>query len=412
MTRDEHLADLVALQFASTSELRDLTPNEQEAWDRTMAAIRVIDQGKAMEVEDALEQPTNPTRRLEAPAIVRREPVTQSAILRSAIGLASRDPSIDPGLAREVHDETRRRSPWQRGDGVSLPASVLLGVEKAIGALSGGAAEDLRGTAYFDSLFFRADDAIVGPRIAQALGVSTIVGTEERLHVSKLTGQIVPTWIARDGDVPDTDAAFDAVEVTPKSVGCNVLVKRSALLYANHPSVEPIVRSEMRDGMLKALDNAVLYGAGTLAPVGVASVAQTGPTLSTLANAYAIRGLLIAYQKSDEGMRFLLPDTTEAKLSTTVAFTGSTVAAMQDGKLAGYPVVVSGETPAGVANGTKSYLAGNFGYVHLVVWDSIQILANPFGAGYKSGSIELRILADANVFVRDAKRIFKGDASV
>ena len=136
-----------------------------------------------------------------------------------------------------MHEEVRRRSPWVKGDGISLPARTLLGVEKAIGALSGGSAEDLKGTAYLDSLFFRADDALVGPRIAAALGVSTIVGTEEKLHVSKLTGTITPTWIARDADVPDSDAAFDAVEVVPKSIGTNVLIKRSALLYANHPAV-------------------------------------------------------------------------------------------------------------------------------------------------------------------------------
>ena len=412
-TRIELLGRMEALHATSVREERAFTDDEQDAFDCAKATIETLDEeAKNMTTET----PTNPlTTVLAAPAVATRAPVTQASLLRSAIALATNDGSlgsIDTGLAREVQAEVERRSPWLKGRGVSIPARTLLGVEKAIGALSGGAAEDLKGTAYLDSLFFRADDALVGPRIAASLGVSTIVGTEERLHVSKLVGRIVPTWIARDADVPDSDAAFDAVEVTPKSIGTNVMIKRSALLYANHPSVEPIVRTEMRDGLLKALDDALLYGPGGLAPVGIVGVAQAGGTLATLADAYRIRGLLVAYQKSDDGMRFLLPDGAEAKLATTIGFTGSTDPAIKDGKLAGYPVVLSAETPAGSAANTRTYFAGNFSFVHLVIWDSVSLLVNPYATGFRSGSIELRILADANVFVRDAKRIFSGNAAV
>jgi HK97 family phage major capsid protein len=265
-----------------------------------------------------------------------------------------------------------------------------------------------------DNLFFRSDDAIAGPRLASALGVGTVVATEEKVHITKLTGRVVPSWIARDGDVPDSDATFDAVEVEPKTIGANVMVKRSALLYGTHPNVEPLLMQDMRDAVLDALDHAVLYGSGSgNEPEGVASQATTGHALASLTDAYLIRNAFLGYQRTDDGFRWLLPDLSEAKLATTAAFSGATTPVVMGGELAGYPYVLNPLASTGSPTVTQQqYLAGNWSYVHLVIFDSVSILANPFGQGYRSGSVELRVLADANVLVRDPKRFLAGQATI
>jgi hypothetical protein len=58
----------------------------------------------------------------------------------------------------------------------------------------------------------------------------------------------------------------------------------------------------------------------------------------------------------------------------------------------------------------REYYIANWGYAHVVVWDSVSIVSNPFGTGFKSGAIDVRIIADANVLVRDPKRFYRGFA--
>jgi HK97 family phage major capsid protein len=233
------------------------------------------------------------------------------------------------------------------------------------------------------------------------------------VHITKLEGRIEPSWIARDGDLNQSDASFDAIEVQPKTVGCTVALKRSALLWGLHPAVEPLMVGDLRQALLSELDRAVLYGEGGNAPTGVASVASAGHTLASLADAYRIRNALLSYQKSDEGFRWLLPDLAEGSLATTAAFAGATSPTVLGGTLAGYPYVLNPLSAGGSPTiAQQQYLAGNWSYAHLVLWDSVSILANPYGAQFASGGIELRIMADAQVLVRDERRLFVGEANI
>lgn len=408
--RDQDIALLEADRLLRQSEGRQLTPEEQTEFDALISRAK-----EAPSMDDAvLEQPTNPTRAIGGPAVRTRQRTTGAALLRGAVALACGERGVDTGLAAEVDRETRLRAPYRKFEGaVAVPAKLLL-VEKAVSALTGQNAADTTGDQWLDSLFFRVDEAIPGPRLSAALGVNVLAATEERVHITKLTGRIQPGWIARDGDVADSDATFDAVEVEPKTVGANVLIKRSALLYGTHPQVEPLLAADLREAVLDELDRATLFGDGlSNSPTGIASVASAGHALGSLADAYKVRNQLLSYQKSDAGMRWLLPDLAEGKLATTAAFSGATTPTVMGGLLAGYPYVLrplwGGGSPT---QSQQTYLSGNFNFAHLVIWDSVSILANPFGAGYKSGSVELRVLCDANVLVRDPKRMFVGDAAI
>lgn len=237
---------------------------------------------------------------------------------------------------------------------------------------------------------------------------------KKKIYITKLTGRVTPSWIARDGDVPQSDATFDADEIEPKSIGTQITMKRSALLYGNHPSVEPLMLADLRTAMLTELDRAVLFGEGGLAPVGVASLASPGHSLASLQDALRIRNEILSYEKNEEALRWLLPDLAVAYLSSTPRFPGATVATALDGNfLAGFPYVVNPIGAAGSPTIThQQYMLGNWAYAHLVLWDSVSILANPYGAGFASGAIDVRILCDGNVYVRDPNRIVVGDATI
>jgi hypothetical protein len=158
-----------------------------------------------------------------------------------------------------------------------------------------------------------------------------------------------------------------------------------------------------------ALDDALIYGMGGDEPTGVAAVAQAGGDLIDLASAHLIANDLLAYQKSDVGARWALSNLTVGALATQPAWTGAMVPAMQGNTLAGYPAVVNIAAPSN-SNQDREYLFGAWQFLHLILWDAATVVANPWGDGFKSGSIEVRVLTDANTLVRDPKRFFRGYA--
>ncbi len=412
MKREEIVSQMEAMHNLTITEGRAFTSGEQVKWDDLIAKVKAFDQ--LQDVVAAPSAPTHATRPIGAPALHLGQRANRAGLLRGAIALASGERGIDTGLASEFDKEVRRRNPDRKFEGaVAMSLKSLLVTKADIGALGGGLAAATTGDQWLDSLFFRVDEAIFGPRLAEALGVNTVLGTEERVHITKLEGRITPSWIARDADLNQSDATFDSIEVEPKTVGCTVTLKRSALLYGTHPAVEPLMLGDLRNAMLSELDRAVLYGEGGNAPTGVVSVATASHSLATLADAYRIRNALLSYQKTDEGFKWLLPDLAEGSLATTAQFAGSTTATILAGTLAGYTYVLN-PLPAGGSPtiSQQQYLAGNWSYAHLILWDSVSILANPYGSQFASGGIELRVMVDANVLVRDAKRLFVGEATI
>ena len=412
--RKTMVAEMQSLLSLVTQEGRAFTIDEQARFDSLKANVERIDDLDELGAPVPA-QPTNPTRQIAAPALHLAQRANHGDLLRGAIALAVGERGIDTGLAAEFDKEVRRRNPAKKFASVAMSLKSLL-VTKAsdIGALSGGLAVDTTGTQFMDSLFYRTGDAIFGPQLASQLGVNTILASEEKVHVTKLVGTVTPSWIARDGDVPKSDAEFDADEIEPKSIGTQITLKRSALLYGNHPSVQPLMLQDLRDAMLAEFDRATLFGEGGLAPVGVVGLATAGHALATLADAYSIRNALFAYTKSAnlDGAKWLLPDLVEGKFATTAGFTGSTAPALvQGGTLAGCEYVLNPASGAGSPTPSAEYLFGQWNYVHLVLWDAVSILANPYGSQFASGGIDLRVLADANVYVRDPSRLFVGSAS-
>ncbi|CAM5794050.1 phage major capsid family protein [Rhizobacter fulvus] len=412
MKRDDIVSQMEAMHNLTISEARAFTAAEQTQWDGLIAQVRQFDQ--MAEVAIAPTSPSNPTRPVGAPALHLTQRASHAGLLRGAIALACGERGIDTGLAAEFDREVRRRNPGRSFEAVAMSLKSLLVTKAEVGALSGGLAEATTGTQFMDSLFFRTSDALFGPRLAQQLGVNTVLAGEEKVSITKLIGTVTPTWIARDSAVPQSDATFDADMIEPKSVGTYVTLKRSALLYGNHPSVEPLMMQDLRNAILTELDRAVLFGEGGLAPTGVASLATAGHALDSLASAYVIRNSLFAYGRTTDatGAKWLIPDLVEAKFATSVGFSGSTAPALVvGGQIAGIDYVLNPVSGAGSPSPSMDYLFGQWAWSHLFLWDSASVAADPFGDSFLAGAMKLRILADANVYVRDPNRFYTGAAS-
>jgi hypothetical protein len=412
MNRAAKIARLELIHSKTIDEDRDTTLAEQTEFDQLVKELQ-------MDATVRKQPDVASLRPVDTPSTGKSKIITRGSLLLSAIALASGDREVDVGAARELDSETRKRNPWKSYSGIAMPLSLILGIAKApgdpISALAGGAAASTVGVQNLDELFFSVDTAIHLPLVASRLGVNTIVATEETLKVPVLTSTITPTWVGRDQDLSASGATFDSVTALPKTCGALVTIRRSALLYSSHPAVQAVIQAEMEAAMRIALDQAVMTGAGTNAPVGLFTQATSDGALTDLSSAYGITDTLLDYTKSDAGLRWALPNLTVALLSmqpmwTTLEGGSAPLPALQNGMLAGYPVTMNLNAPAG-SSGKKQYLFGDFSYVHLILWDSASIAVDPYSA-FASGAITLRIMCDANVLVRDPKRILKGDADL
>ncbi|MFM6052928.1 MAG: phage major capsid protein, partial [Sphaerospermopsis kisseleviana] len=71
------------------------------------------------------------------------------------------------------------------------------------------------------------------------------------------------------------------------------------------------------------------------------------------------------------------------------------------GMLNGYMAGVSNQVPSNLTKGTGTNLSaiifGNFADILIGEWGVLEILPNPYGSGYDSGSIEIRALQTVDV---------------
>jgi HK97 family phage major capsid protein len=94
-------------------------------------------------------------------------------------------------------------------------------------------------------------------------------------------GSSTAQWVAEDGSLTETDATFDDVTLTPKTVGAMTSYSRRTLLNAS-PSIEQIVRNDLAATIASAIDYQAMVGDGqNNTPLGI--VGQTGVGNASLA---------------------------------------------------------------------------------------------------------------------------------
>jgi HK97 family phage major capsid protein len=76
------------------------------------------------------------------------------------------------------------------------------------------------------------------------------------------------------------------------------------------------------------------------------------------------------------------------------------------GEINGYTVARTNQVPSNLTKGTGTNLSavyyGNWSDILIAEWGSMEILLNPYGAGFKSGTLEMRALQAVDVNIRHA----------
>lgn len=406
------VTEMRGLADKAEAETRDLTADEDKRFGELKAEIAGLD--KKIERAEAL---ANAER--SAPGILvngrgdgnfetRARDFSITRAIAATLPPQLGGGNVDAGFEREMSAEVARRS-GRSFEGIAVPDQVFL--EQRTLTTSGDAA-DLVPNVHRADLFI---DALRSRLVVGRLGATVLNGLRGVQDIPRQIGSSTAQWVAEDGAITATDADFDDVTLSPKTVGAITSFSRRTLINAS-PSIENLVRRDLAAVVARAIDGAALMGTGTgNTPVGVINTSgvheltfATGPTWDQVSDFAAS----IESDDADVGaMGWAMSPTARKVFRTTLKVSGDAGAGfIMDSRdsLDGYGVSTTtalqtsdGGSPEEI---TSRVLFGAWNQLLVGYWSGLDLLVNPFeGEAYSRGRVLVRAMRDCDVAVRHAK---------
>lgn len=314
---------------------------------------------------------------------------------------------VDAGFEREISAEVARRS-GRTFEGIAVPEQIFLQEKRTL--LVGSSAADLVPNVHRSDLFI---DRLRNALVMERLGATVMDGLVGTIDIPRQTGSSTAQWVAEDGSLTETDAAFDDVTLSPKTVGAMTSYSRRTLLNAS-PSIEQLVRNDLAAVIASAIDEKAIAGDGTgNTPTGILNTAGIGSVaMGTNGGAptwQSVLDLIAALEVANvEGSAFLSNSkfTKKARGTVKVAGTDSVMLMEEPGELAGYPFVTTNAVPSNLTKGTTNAAAsalifGKFQDLLIGYWSGISVVLNPYETtAYAKGRVLVRAMRDVDVQVR------------
>ena len=289
------------------------------------------------------------------------------------------------GREKEQNDEL---SKGREVRGFMIPTSVILGETRAM--LTSGSAGNTVPTA-LGGLIDR-----VRPTLAvQNLGATVITGLVGNLDLPRLTSGPTAYWVAEDQPTTESNATFDKVTMSPKTVSGEMYLSRRLMLQ-NSVSLENILRNDLGFVLAQALDLAAIDGGGTNEPEGILSVITEHATAETDLSDIAA-DLIAALQLDDvNGSRGFLTNPAVMALARKIKDAdGRNISAAET--LHGERVVSTTQVKA--IAGENPLIFGNWSDLIIGYWSGVDILLNPYTDASKGG-LRMHAFLDADIAVR------------
>lgn len=315
---------------------------------------------------------------------------------------------VDAGFEREISQEVARRS-GRKFQGIAVPDEAFLAERRTL--LAGSSAADLIPNVHRGDLFI---DRLRASLVTGRLGATVLDNLVGTVDIPRQTGSSAAQWLGEDGSLTETDASFDDVTLSPKTVGAMTSISRRTLINSV-PSVEQIVRNDLARVTASAIDFQALMGDGTgNTPTGVAhTVGVQTPSLATPSWAEVL-AVISSIQTDDAeigGMGWAMNPAAVAKLRSTVKASGEAAGFLMDApnSLAGYPVATTSAIPS-ITGPSTTVLFGAWSELLIAYWSGVDILVNPYETtAYAKGRVMVRVMRDVDVKVRHAESFAVAD---
>lgn len=350
------------------------------------------------------------------------------SLVRAINAAVSKDWS-KAGLEREASIELGRQM-GRETEGFFMPTNLRMNGERAAYATgataTGGAAvaTNLLASSFIEVLRNKAVIMNLGPTI-----LSGLVGN---VSIPRQISQTATYWVSEATALTEAEATFDQVALSAKQIGARSQYSR-LMLQQSTPDIEAVVRNDLAKVMALGIDAAAINGTGTsgqprgiLNQSGIGSVAMGtngGALLASSTTAGTGIDPLIDLEKAldvanalDGTLSYLTNAKGVAALKKLKDQYGDyiwgnaseDVVAGTAGMINGYRVARSNQVPANLTKGTSNgicsaLLFGDFTQLVIGMWGGLEILPNPYGAGYNAGSVDIRAMQTCDIAVRHAE---------
>jgi HK97 family phage major capsid protein len=385
------VAEIRSLIEKADTEKRDLSDNERARFDALKNEISGLDDRitRAQTVAD-LERIAN-----ASPITGERSghPDLSRYSLARAIRSASNG-KLD-GLEGEI---SAALSKGREARGVMVPTSILLGE-----ARSQTVGDTTKGGYLVKTELGSVADRIDRPALrVESMGATVLRNLVGDLDLPNLAASGSVSWVGEDSNATRTDAEFEKVSMSPKTVAGEYQLSRRLLIQSNE-SIEALLRRDLGFLLAQALDAAAIQSSGAPSqPEGLLGSGLTKvTTAATLTDTVA--DLIAALE---------LDDVTGTRAFLTNPYVMSLARKVKDGEARPIPfaqifhgerVESSTQVPNNIGSGNNksALICGLWDQLVVGYWSGVDILANPFHSDVASkGGLLLHAFLDADVAVR------------
>lgn len=256
-----------------------------------------------------------------------------------------------------------------------------------------------------------------------SLGATLLSGLVGNVDIPRQTGQSTAYWTTEGTSTTESEATFDKVSLSMKTVGTYSQISRNMLMQST-PDIDMIVRADLMAVVALALDLAGLSGAGTGGvPLGIANTSGIGSVVGgtngaqlSIDNLIDLETQLASSNAPETSLAYLANAKSVGWMKKLKSTTGQYLwtnspngqRSGTPGEINGYSVARSNQARSNLTKGTASGICSEvfFGaWSELLIgeWGVMEIVPNPYDAAvYKSGGVLLRVLQSVDVAVRHA----------
>ena len=355
------------------------------------------------------------------------------SLCRALLAGASKD-WAKAGFELEVSNDIAKRTGRGGTEGFFLPVNLPFGVEgarqlteaeRATSAtaygvtINGTGAANLVATTLLSGSFI---EVLRAKAKVMSLGARMLSGLVGNIAIPRQDSATSTYWVSPEGaDLTESEVLFDQVTMSPKTLGARSQYTRQLLMQST-PDIEMLVRDDLSKVMALAIDAACVSGTGANGqPTGILNTAGIGSVaLGANGGAITIDALidlettLTEANVDEENLAYLTNAKQIGALKKLKDANGRYLWTQYPGvfgqrtptpgEINGYMAARSNNVPSNLTKGTGTNLSavifGNWGELIIGEWGVLEVLPNPYGAGFNSGSIDIRALQSVDVKMR------------
>jgi HK97 family phage major capsid protein len=309
--------------------------------------------------------------------------------------LAASEGRIDSlGIEKEVSDEINKKLNRQAsGKRLTVPTNLLPAKRAYQNVTTPAAGGNLVMETPTDRSFI---EFLTNSLIATQAGVFFMSGMSGDVPFIRELDELGYYWTGESGHPTGSGITYSRVKATPKHLGAKTSLSRQMLLQQNMVS-EAYVQRKLYGSIKKGIDRGLFYGSGTAnQPLGVKNITGVHGTIGTgftRDTAIDMKSAVRTDNAEIGGVNWLANPVTAGTLQKkAIVENYPSFLLNDDNVMIARKLLESNQIDEG------DLFYGVWNTVILLEWGFIDISANPYGAGWDAGDIEVRALHAVDVF--------------